>query len=319
MMNKLFLVILMLLSSVGWSNNPDLEKKFNQAKQSLDHKVFFKEYSELAVQHPDTYWGQLALLELAKSHLLNRSYKEAISCLEKIHLPEVEEKQFWLAKAYLNDNKYQLAIISAQLYISETENFINAEVAYFILAEAYLQQRKYKQALDTLENLRVSKYIRNNIPFLYYKMGNCSELMGKYLDALVYYRKLKQEFPYNQYSYLAEERIFKLKNDELVEVDLSTFNSFRGDKPKIETKAATGQDLKIYLQVGAFSSEENAVNMGKKVKTVGFNYTIFPKVNENLKLYVVAAGPFEDDAKLKQALQVLEHNGIKSFIIKHYD
>lgn len=312
---SVFLLLIPFLNG----NNPELEKKYNLAKQTLKQKDFLKQFEELSSQHKDDYYGQLALLELAKSHLLDRSYKEAISCLEKIYIPEIEEKQYWLAKAYLNEDKYQLAIISAQLYISETKNLDNAEVAFFIVAEAYLLQHKYKQALETLESLRISKYIKNNIPFLYYKMGNCSELLGKYIDALVYYKKLKQEFPYNQYSYLAEERIFKLKNDDMIDIDLATFNSHRIQEPKVETKAATGEDLKIYLQVGAFSSEANATNLGKKVKMVGYKYTIFPKMQNNTKLYIVAAGPFEDEIKLRQALQVLEHNGIKSFMIKRYD
>ncbi|MDO9577736.1 MAG: SPOR domain-containing protein [Candidatus Cloacimonadales bacterium] len=310
-----FLILIPLL----YGSNPELEQKYKQAKQTLNQKDFLKQFEELSSQHKDDYYGQLALLELAKSHLLDRSYKEAISCLEKIYIPEIEEKQYWLAKAYLNEDKYQLAIISAQLYISETKNLDNAEVAYFIVAESFLQQHKYKQALDTLESLRVSKYIKNNIPYLYFKMGNCSELLGKYIDALVYYKKLKQEFPYNQYSYLAEERIYKLKNDDMIDVDLTTFNSHRSQEPKTETKEATGEDLKIYLQVGAFSSEDNAVNLGKKVKTAGYKYTIFPKMQNETKLYIVAAGPFENEAKLKKALKVLDDNGIKSFMIKRYD
>ena len=316
---RIFVIILLMIIPLLNGNNPDLEKKFNRAKQTQKQDEFIKQFEELASKHKDDYYGQLALMELAKSHILNRHYKEAISCLEKIHISEIEDKQFWLAKAYLNEDEYQLAIISAQLYISETKNIVNAEVAYFIISEAYLQLHKYKQALETLENLRVSKYIGNNIPFLYYKMGNCSELLGKYLDALVYYKKLKQEFPYNQYSYLAEERIYKLKNDDLIDVDLATFSMHRNDEPKTETKAATGEDLKIYLQVGAFSSKENATKMGKKVKTVGFNYAIFPKMKNSSKLYLVAAGPFENDVKLKQAMQVLDHNGMKSFMIKRYD
>jgi tetratricopeptide (TPR) repeat protein len=315
----IWVVIFLSLCFVLESADPELERKYKQAKDTLEQKDFIPQFEELYSQHKDSYFGQLALLETAKSHFLNRSYTSAISCLEKIYMPEIEEKQFWLSKAYLSDDKFQLAIISAQLYISDTKNLDNAEIAYFIVAESYLQQKKYKQAFDTLESLRVSKYIKNNIPFLYYKMGNCSELMGKYLDALVYYKKLKQEFPYNQYSYQAEERIYKLKNDDVIDIDLADFNTHRNEEPKVESKAATGQDLKIYLQVGAFGSKDNANNMSKRVKTVGYPCTIFPKEKNTNNLYIVAAGPFENEAELKKVLKVLDHNGIKSFMIKRYD
>jgi tetratricopeptide (TPR) repeat protein len=312
-------IALILLLPILYGNNPELEQKYNEAKNSQNQSDFLKKFDDLVRQHKETYFGQLALLEIAKSNILDREYRKAISRLEEIFIPEIEEKQYWLAKAYLCADKYQLAIISAQMYIADTKNLDNAEVAFFIVADAYLQQHKYKQALETLESLRVSKYIKNNIPFLYYKMGNCCELLGKYIDALVYYKKLKQEFPYNQYSYLAEERIYKLKNDDVIDIDLTTFNSHRSEETKVETKAATGEDLKIYLQVGAFSSEDNATKLGKKVKTVGYKYSVFPKVKNSSKLYIVAAGPFENEVKLRQALQVLEHNGMKSFMIKRYD
>jgi len=119
-----------------------------------------------------------------------------------------------LAKAYLKDDQWENAIISSQNYIFENENEDKIEDLYFIIAEAYLSRKIYKRALNTLEYLRTSKYIHNQIPLLFYKIGNCYEFMSKYSEALKYYKKLKLDFPYDPYTYLAEDRIFQLKQDK---------------------------------------------------------------------------------------------------------
>lgn len=313
-----FVLLLMLTLSMLYSA-ADLEQQYLQAKQSIEKKEYFPILLNLAQKHENTRYGQLALEELAKIYLLDRDYEEAISALKKIHLPEIRNKQYWLAKAYLKSGKFQEAIISAQIFIANSDQTENIESSYFIIAEAYLNQKKYQKALNTLESLRTSRYISNHIPLLHYKRGICYEMMKEYENAILCYRKLKSDFPYHQYSYLAEDRIFNLRTDKDIEVDLTKLNIHRQTEPKLETKAATGQDLKIFLQVGAFSSLDNAEKLGKKVSTIGYHYKIFPVIKNNQQLFTVAAGPFEDDNKLKKAMQKLEKNGLESFLIKRYD
>ena len=313
------LILCLLIFSFGLSAEVDLEKQYLQAKQSIEKKEYITIFRNLADKHTNNRFGQLALEELAKIHLLDRDYDKAISFLKKIHLQEIEDKQYWLAKSYLKAGKFQKAIVSAQIYIASSEHAENIEVSYFIIADAYLQQGKSQKALNTLESLRTSKYINNHIPLLHFKRGNCFELMKQYENAILCYRKLKMDFPYHQYSYLAEDYIYNLKNNKEINIDLSKLNSHRQTEPKVETKAATGEDLKIFLQVGAFGSKENAESLGKKVKNIGYNYKIFPKIKNSKQLFIVAAGPFENDKKLKKAMQKLEKNGLKSFLIKRYD
>jgi tetratricopeptide (TPR) repeat protein len=316
---KLKLIFLLFLIPIILKAGTDLEKKYLQAKNSINKNEYQTIFEDLANKHKDSHFGQLSMEELAKIHILNRDYDKAISYLKKIHLKEIEDKQYWLARTYLKVGKYKEAIVSSQIYIASSENAENIETSYFIIADAYIQQRKFQKALSTLESLRTSKYINNQIPLLHFKRGNCFELMEKYEDAILCYRKLKMDFPYHQFSYLAEDYIYNLKNNKAINIDLSKLNSHRLEEPKVETKAATGEDLKIYLQVGAFSSKENAENLGKKVKKIGYNYKVFPKIKNSKQLYIVAAGSFDNDKKLKKAMQKLEKNGMKSFLIKRYD
>ena len=318
-MKKKILIICLLTifvaSSFGKLTQEDQYKKAKTEKDGTAMKALYEKAYE---EDHDSSFGQLSLLELAKLNFFKRDYENAVSLLKKIHHQKISDKQYWLAKSYLKLEKYQLSIISSQIFIAESEDDVIIENAYFLIAEAYLQQKMYKRAFNTLESLRTSKYISNNIPLLHYKMGICKEQQGKFEQALMFYKKLKQDFPYHQYCYLAEDRIYNLKKDEKLEIDLSEINTFRKEKPKVESKAATGKDLKIYLQVGAFGSEDRARKLGKKVKVIGYKYIVFSKIKNNSKLYIVAAGPFDENDNLKKAIQKLKKNDIDSYVIKRY-
>ncbi len=294
------------------------EDQFKKAKAEKDVKAMNALYEKIYKEDQDSLFGQLSLLELAKYSFFKRDYENAVSFLKKIYNQKISDKQYWLAKSYLKLGKYQLSIISSQVFIAESENNVEIENAYFLIAEAYLQQKMYKRAFNTLESLRTSKYINNNIPLLHYKMGICKEQQGKFEQALMFYKKLKQDFPYHQYCYLAEDRIYNLKKDDKLEIDLTKINTFRKEEPIEESKAATGEDLKIYLQVGAFGSEDRAEKLGKKIKVIGYKYIVFSKIRNNSKLYIVAAGPFDENDNLKKAIQKLKKNDIDSYVIKRY-
>jgi tetratricopeptide (TPR) repeat protein len=318
MKNNIFIICLLTIfiaSSFGIFTQEDQYKK---AKTEKDGTVMTILFERIYQEGHDSLYGQKSLLELAKLNFFKRDYKNAVSLLKKIHHQKILNKQYWLAKSYLKLGKYQLSIESSQIFIAESEDNVQIENAYFLIAEAYLQQRMYKRAFNTLESLRTSKYINNNIPLLHYKMGICKEKQGKFEQSLMFYKKLKQDFPYHQYCYLAEDRIYKLKKNDKLDIDLSEINSFRKEKPVEESKVATGEDLKIYLQVGAFGSEDRAKKLGKKVKVIGYKYIVFSKIKNNSKLYVVAAGPFDENDNLKKAMQKLKKNDVDSYVIKRY-
>ena len=309
------LLIVFIASSFGILTQEDLYKKAKAEKDGTAMKILFERIYE---ENHDSVFGQLSLLELAKYNFFKRKYENTILLLKKIHHQEISDKQYWLAKSYLKLVKYQLSIISSQIFIAESNENGKIENAYFLIAEAYLQQKMYKRAFNTLDSLRTSKYINNNIPLLHYKMGVCKEQQGKFEQALMFYKKLKQDFPYHQYCYLAEDRIYNLKKNDKLEIDLSEINTFRKEEPIEETKAATGIDLKIYLQVGAFGVYCWQNDVVQQVQVIGYKYIVFSKIKNDSKLYVVAAGPFDEDDNLKKVMQKLKENDINSYVIKRY-
>lgn len=317
-MKRILLVFLIVLIGTA-AAAADEEKLFNQAKNLLKREEIEKKLLMLTQTYPETYYGQLAYLEMAKLNILDRNYESAIFFLKQIFIPEIKDKQFWMAKAYLKNNQYKLAAIAAQMFISESDDETKVEIAYFIIAESYLLRYQYKKALDTLEELRKSKYIKNNVPLLYYKIGICNELLSHYDSALLSYRKLKKEFPYHQFSYLAEERIYQLSQEKRVQLDPSVFGTYRRTEPEKSNPAATSGNFDLYLQLGAFSSRDNADMMGKRVKKIGYESKIQKKKSNGKDLFVVLAGPFGDETKLAKAKGNLKKHGIDSFLVKEYN
>ncbi|MCF7858549.1 MAG: SPOR domain-containing protein [Candidatus Cloacimonetes bacterium] len=318
-MKKEILILLILVNTIIFVyGNTTQKDQYNAAKKEID-TIKMKQILEGVYQEDNSsLYGQQSLFELAKLAYFERDFKSSISKLKKIYHENITDKQYWLAKAYLKIGKNQLAIVSSQIYIAESDDRAKIENAYFLIADAYLQQNMYKRAYNTLESLRTSKYINNNIALLHYTMGICKEKQGKYTQALMFYKKLKQDFPYDQYCYLADDRIYNLGKEKKLELDPLDITSFRKNDIEDDTKAATGEDLKIYLQVGAFSSEASARQYGEKIKVVGYNHIVFSKIKDSSKLYVVAAGPFDEKDDLKEIMQKLRANDFSFYVIKRY-
>ncbi|MBN1327552.1 MAG: tetratricopeptide repeat protein, partial [Candidatus Cloacimonetes bacterium] len=195
----IFLVLISFLLSLAAEDS--LESEFNRIRELPEKQNLLSAYKSFYKANPDNFFGQMSLLETAKIHFLDRNYKETIKQLQKISHSDITEKEFWLAKAYLKNNNFEDAIISAQNYIFSAKDVTRIEAAYFFIAESYIQQRKFTRALNTLDFLRQSEFITNNIPLLHYKIGYCQEILGNTEEALQSYKKLKLEYPYHQYSY----------------------------------------------------------------------------------------------------------------------
>jgi len=316
MIMKTFLFLLILLTGFTLFSDEIPEEMFLQAKSKIKEKDFMQTFEYLAENYTDHLYGQLSLLELAKVKLLERDYEDALNHLKKIHHPEIEDKEFWMAKAYLKNNENDNAIVAAQNFIFGSDDHHKIEESFFIIAEAYLNDKIYHRALNTLESLRTSKYINNHIPLLHYKIGFCYENIGKHENALRSYQKLKMDFPYDQYSYLAEDRINNLTRGNKIEIDLENLESIQTSvKQKNETNIIKGE-YNSYLQVGAFGSEKNARNHSETIKKLGLPAMVFSKEKNAKTLFVVAAGPFENNDKLQKAMKTLTANNINSFVIK---
>jgi predicted negative regulator of RcsB-dependent stress response len=311
----------LLLCSLITINALSLEEKYNKAVSLSEEKEIIEALEEIVDEDINSYYGQMSLLELGKISILKRDYEEAIDKLKEIHREEVGEKEYWMANAYLKNGQYDSAIISSQNFIFDSNDKSLIESAYFVIAESYISQKSYSRALNTLEFLRNSEFIENNIPLLHYKVGYCQEMLGNYDSSLNSYKKLKMEFPYHQYSYLAEDRIYqltKMRIPEITDEDLQDFRTTDSSNENADqNESVTYQVTKKYLQVGAFSRKENAQNLAGEIrKYLKDDYIIFSKTIKDKTLHILAYGPFDRDSDLNEVKKKLDEKGYSSFTIR---
>jgi hypothetical protein len=303
-------VLLLALLIAEANQDKNLKDIFEQAQTMPNKNHFGQLFMQLAEQYPEHLYGQKALLELGKIAFLEKNYIVATDYFKKIYFKEINEKEYWLGKAYLHAGEYHHAILSAQNYIFDSQNTDFIEESYFIIAESYIRQGFYQRALNTLDFLRQSKYIKNHIPFLYYQIVVCHINTKNYEQANIILKKMKTDFTYDYYTYLAEEDIFsKAISNEFIFSPIPELSIERAD-------ISNPNSSQKYLQVGAFSTLENALNMKKTVNSLGLDCIAFQKHSAGKVLFVAAAGPFNDDITLENAKQLLGKNNISSIIIQ---
>src|SRR6056297_665587 len=116
----LFFSFLLFLNLVAASS----QELYWQAKNSADNCV--KLFEKAFQKEPKSLYAQKSLLELGKLELLNRNYKNALGYLKKVTNPNLQDKEFWLAKIYFKLENHNNAIISAQNFIADAkDNSIN--------------------------------------------------------------------------------------------------------------------------------------------------------------------------------------------------
>lgn len=315
-MKRIALISLCFVISLLHANSNQLQmQEFNQIINQTQMNIVFGDLEDFSSRFPDSEYGQKALLELGKIKLLERDYDGSLKYLKKIHHSKVNDKQYWMSKNYLYLLDYENAIVAAQNYIYDSKEFTKIELSYLLISESYMQKGLYSKALNTLENLRQSQYIINQIPLMLYKMGICKEALKEYQQAANTFKKLKQDYPYSQFSYQAEEHLLDLLSAGKASKPESLHTNITPD-PVVTGNTAKG--MKDFLQAGAFSSTGNAEKLGEKIKEIGYDYQIYSKVKNGSKLFVVAVGPFDQKALLDTAKGKLKDKGINTYPIKRF-
>jgi len=167
-------------------------------------------------------------------------------------------------------------------------------------------QKLYQRALNTLDFLRQSQYINNYIPLLYYQMIICHMNRKEYDAAHTIFAKLKSDFPYDEYTFRAEEEIYQLSD--------RNGSVFKQSEPL--PKTVPGNSPQTYLQVGAFSTLASANQQKKIINSLGLECMTFQKQSKGKLLFIAAAGPFNEEEKLQKGKEILAKNNLSFIVIK---
>lgn len=304
----------------------------------------------VADSYPKTSYGQLAMLEAAKIHILEREIPRAQALLRGISSADIIERFYWLAVTYYWQEDYSAAIANAENYLRFNPTDSLAESALHLVADSYIAQKKYQSASSSLN--KIKKLPEPDLQYYYYRLGYAQELMGDYVQATKAYRAGYELDKYSQAAFNIEERIFALRSRAPaldisflypytpLELDLgiSLSDSITvaapglpqppalDAGPKVAMPAITdSMPIKIllkpisglYLQAGRFSVESNAERLVKNIRSMTIPCTYYEEAKPGGKSWVVLAGPFENQKQMNAAKTMLSQSQITSFIVQH--
>jgi tetratricopeptide (TPR) repeat protein len=279
-------------------------------------------------KYPNTHYGQLSMLELAKLHLQERDASKAKSYLQKITSQELLERYYWLAVCAETDNDFSLAIANCETYLRLAPRGKLVEEAYFLIAEAYQYQFKYQSAISSLKKLQALDGYPKAVQYFHYKMGYLQQLAKNISEALENYKTGLEIDRLSHIAFLIEDRLFELKDKYPASVDLSFLYPYT-ELQLPETVAATkpvnnGTNLPLkldnkpsggfFLQVGRFSQESNATRMSASIRDMDLLSSYYEDKDNRAVPWVVVSGPYQTKNEAEMIRQALLDRNINCFI-----
>jgi tetratricopeptide (TPR) repeat protein len=286
----------------------------------------------MAEIYPRTEFGQKAYLDLGIMSFLQRDLNKSLSYLMKINPSTLPERDYWLAQIFLKQNENGKAIQYGQSYLRTASDQDKMENTYYIIANAYINQGDYDNVQTLLTKLdRIPNLPRHKVYYSYLR-GYAYDRANNDDKALEYYKSIYTLDRYSQYAFLTEERLFAMKARKKNHLDISFIYPDSVYHPPVEvpdtaktiivTLPTPGEEQPIesvpdsitmvqntghgiFLQMGRFSSEQNAQKLMIQLKDDNFNAFYFPSQLDGKVSYRVLIGPFKTKAlaeKMKKKL-----------------
>jgi len=131
---------------------------------------------------------------------------------------------------------------------------------YMGIADSYFMERDYERAINIYGQLLKKKVSRDYLAMLYFKQGKAYQKMSKWAQSKYYFDKLADEFP-------------------------------RSLEAALVKKTSVGGNF-FTIQVGCFSSKQNAQKLQDDLTSKGYDVYITPFQSGGRKLYRVRVGEF---------------------------
>ncbi|HOC96016.1 MAG TPA: SPOR domain-containing protein [Candidatus Cloacimonadota bacterium] len=280
-----------------------------------------------ARKYPNTHYGQLSMLELAKLHLQERDASKAKSYLQKITSQDLLERYYWLAVCAEAGNDFSLAIANCETYLRLAPRGKLVEEAYFLIAEAYQYQGKFQSAISSLKKLQALDGYPRAVQYFHYKMGYLQQLANKPNEALESYKTGLEIDRLSHIAFLIEDRLFELKDKYPASVDLSflyPYTELQLPETVAATKPVNGTKLPLkldnkpsggfFLQVGRFSQESNATRMSASIRDMDLLSSYYEDKDNRTVPWVVVSGPYQTKNEAEMIRQALLDRDINCFI-----
>ncbi|MCG8569943.1 MAG: tetratricopeptide repeat protein [Spirochaetes bacterium] len=262
---------------------------------------------------PDKNW----LKEEEKARKLFKAGKtdEAIILFREIILSSNNEKvkkesYFWLALAYMNTDKYDLAEKYLEYYLTNYQkDSANYAEANYQKGRLLFLQEQYQSSIDQL-NLFIKIFPDDSlIPNAYYWIGESLYALGQFDDSAFFFHIVIEKYPN---SFKREASIYKLKLIEHKKSELTLQNLLKWSQEqfiatlnKLKIKEKTLSEALQQYQSGSSDSDGN--NSERIAQLLAEKQLLENKITElENRIQILEQAATGDDSALAEKMKQLE-------------
>ncbi|MBD3168678.1 MAG: tetratricopeptide repeat protein [candidate division Zixibacteria bacterium] len=273
-----------------------LEPEGHQSAQYLKESLYGGDY------FPEK---DLAAIKLAHYYFIRSFYITCIGQLESF--PEQnkysnmkDESQWLLGMTYLNSGKYDKAKATFRNIIEEYSDSEFVEWAFWGLGLAYYKTGDYNRATGSFTKV-MEKSSHPAYPQAMAMLALSYESLGYMARAKKYKDEYFEKYPAGFYGDV-----------------LPAITEISDGIPDITEEDTYADELvgaNYYIQVGAFSSKNNANRMKNRLEKEGYRAEVEKQVVNRQRYYKVLVGPYTARIKAEAAKKRLESQEKDSFLI----
>lgn len=262
-------------------------------------------YRKLWIEHPGHPLADDALYAIAEYNYAKGYYSTARGMFRNLLIlyPESEfaqKSQYWLGVVYLVMDKPDSARVEFRSYQRKYPNSELFPWATLGIADSYFQEKRFNQALKEYQWLLRSRSGKEVKSTVLYRLGQCYRSLGKEREAKKYFNRVLEGSPRSCEAALLrkelEEKVAKKAEEEAVPQEKSTTEG-PGRQPE------PAQKPQYTIQVGAFTSRENAHKLCQRLLAKGYPAEISSKKVDQIRFHLVWVGRFTD----KGQAEILAH------------
>jgi TolA-binding protein len=298
-------------------------------------------YNQLVSKYPSTKYGQLGILELAKISVLDRNIEAATDLLRRITNNDISERTYWQAVCSFQSSDWQNAISHSENYLRIAPQSHLVEDTYYLIANCYLSQGKAHSAITSLNKLHSIEGQPTDMQHFHFLLGNAYEANSNIRDAVSQYKEGYLLNKYSQMAYRIEDRLFEMRSMHgsivdigflypYTELSLQDVSHIVHTDPSPQTtngksefvadaplKASSKPMGDYFIQAGRFSSETNALNLVKKIRSYEIPAVYYDSMHNDKMTWVVVSGPYSNQQEAIFAHSKLRENEIDCFITRN--
>ena len=242
--------------------------------------------------------------ESLRRYFIQGDYKACIQEGEKILASagkdgvKNDELYYLLGMSYLKEKDPLSASKNFKIILNEFRKSRFKEIAQVGLGDSYFMRGDYTLAAFQYQELIKSNPRTKLKPGIYYRLSQIGVKTGNKEQESDYLAKLKKEFPLSP-----EAR----ENKELFPLHVQ----MQTDEKSVPLQPS----LNYTVQVGAFSSEDNAKKLAAKLTGKGYTVFLAEAVSGSNRIFKVRVGNFKNQREAREAEKKLQKEGYPTKII----